>query len=105
MNAETIAALEDSISAWKLKIEVQSWEDIRIGPEACPLCQIFFYEENRCRGCPVYEKTGEEGCVDTPFEDAYRVYEEWFETGGNASIVEQWARVAQREVEFLESLQ
>lgn len=40
-------------------------EEVDMGKANCPLCKEF---EHHCKGCPVYRKTGQAGCVGTPYD-------------------------------------
>jgi len=59
-------------------IEIRSWaeeedyDEISISQDACEYCHKYY--ELDCVGCPVFLKTGEMGCTNTPWE---RVYEIW----------------------------
>ena len=69
MNKETLKALKGSIHKWE-KIVAGIGDDD--GPDNCPLCQLFntsdVDELEACNGCPVAEKTGEQYCLRTPYD-------------------------------------
>jgi hypothetical protein len=65
MNAKTLKALKGSIRKWE-KIVAGMGGDR--GPANCALCEMFLHE-HACRGCPVYSRTGQEGCRGTPYDD------------------------------------
>lgn len=68
---------------------IEIWRDRAAGVdriEVCPLCKCY----PACRGCPINEHTGGNGCEGTPYDD-------W---GYDNERIE----VAQREYEFLLSL-
>ncbi len=45
-----------------------------IGCDDCAFCRRYFCGE--CCGCPIYEKTGEKRCVDTPYTYVEAIYYE-----------------------------
>ena len=91
-------ALELSIQKWKSIIYLtERGFKIRAdgGPSTCGLCTLFHHREDPCYGCPIRERTGLDGCIDTPHEDwEIAVGIHYF------SGLEQ----AREEIEFLESL-
>jgi hypothetical protein len=108
MNEKTLKALKESIEHWKRLAKGTEGEDYG-GPE-CALCKKFnhFVNENipledSCKGCPVFQKTGEKYCRDTPYElieteeDSYTHRSDFIKT-------EVFQLLAQEEVKFLESL-
>ena len=96
MDKRTRTALEGSIAKWEAIVAGTGTDE---GIDNCPLCQVFFYEQDAsgelCEGCPVKEKTGQTGCEGSPYED-------WREIpyiyGDEAK------RLAQAELDFLRSL-
>ena len=88
----------ESIKKWE---QIVSGEMPDMGGENCPLCMEFadsIFE--MCKGCPVEQKTGEKGCVDTP-------YMEWLDASDEYPFVADTPRLialAQKELDFLRSL-
>lgn len=62
--SEMIQALKDSIKHWE---NLRDGNDYRVGPKHCALCTVF--SKDVCIGCPIHYKTGEGGCVGTPYYD------------------------------------
>ena len=60
VSKETMKALNGSIKKWR---DIVSGKGTDEGGDNCPLCQMFPF----CEGCPVMDKTGEEGCEKTPY--------------------------------------
>ena len=58
-------ALDESIKHWEenLKLDQETYSN---DADDCPLCAEFY--DAKCRGCPVYEYTGEKDCGNTPWE-------------------------------------
>jgi len=61
-----------------IKGSIEKWEKVALGTEAgiwrsnCPLCVLYEHTSGlhgSCKGCPIYEKTGESDCGGTPFYD------------------------------------
>lgn len=55
-----------------LELSIESWEDRRehmagAGSESCALCKA----NPSCEGCVIYKATGEEDCMESPYEDFY----------------------------------
>lgn len=94
MTPETLKALKGSIEKWRRIVEGTGWD---YGPRNCPLCIMFRDWDddgvNSCGGCPVKERTGKDGCEDTPYE-AY--------VDAEGTIGEKAA--ARAELDFLRSL-
>lgn len=89
MNEETLEALKGSIRKWE---GIVAGTEVDHGEENCPLCEMFILKN--CRGCPVYDRTGEEGCYGTPYRQTLRL--------GHDSV--RYKKAAQAEVDFLRSL-
>ena len=83
MGAQALEALKESITYWE---DIVHKDAPIMGVAGCALCKEFYYD--RCNGCPVKEKTGFMGCVNTPYFKA--LY------GGS--------REKQKELDFLISL-
>lgn len=88
--------LDKAIEKWKTvktKLE-QGFTVSNSGVRSCALC-IAFHD---CSGCPIYNKTREVGCINTPFDNIELVY--------NGKIMPTYKniKIAQDEIKFLESL-
>lgn len=102
MEPHVLEALKGSIEKWR-KIVKEGGENK--GTENCPLCQLFHCcanqsvtEKNCCKGCPVYEYTGAQGCHYTPYVKYVIVLDEY-------PIAHPLAiEAAKEELEFLRSL-
>lgn len=103
MDAATLEALRGSIAKWE-GIVAGTTEDL--GPQNCPLCIKFRNGKSthvKCDGCPVRERTGRNGCSESPYDD----YEKYFEDVelGDVDFEEVVARsLAKDELDFLKSL-
>jgi len=104
MDKQTLAALKGSI---------KKWEDIVVGtgtdegPDNCPLCQLFRTRVPPCRGCPVYENTGEMYCEGSPYHNWHEIIKGDFATINeepNPAYAADLRRFAQTELNFLRSL-
>jgi len=102
MNKKTLRALKKSIKKWE-KIVAGKGKDK--GGENCALCKLF--AEDECVDCPVYIKTGECGCGDTPYIE-WRSHQSYhfYTTEEEAFVVKcpTCKELAQKELEFLKSL-
>ena len=98
MNDETLTALKESIEHWKKN--AADPENATIGSTNCSLCKIYF--DSGCEldevRCPVFEFTGHQECVTTPYSPAIYAIKA-FKEG-----TERNQQAIQKEVEFLESL-
>lgn len=96
MNERTLTALKGSIAKWEA-IVAGTGEDKC--SNNCPLCQMCGRD---CIGCPVMDKTGREGCANTPWEkwDA----EFGFYSDKRMADTPERKRLAQAELDFLRSL-
>jgi hypothetical protein len=94
MDERTLEALKGSIAKWEAIVAGKGEDN---GPVNCPLCHLFHSSYRKdggeeCSGCPVYLKTGETGCSNTPY-DRFAM-----EDGGD------YKQLAEDELEFLRSL-
>ena len=68
MESETLNALKGSIRKWH---RIWKGEDRDRGRVNCDLCLKFntvhMRENQKCRGCPVMENTGQQYCESTPW--------------------------------------
>lgn len=103
MDEKTLTALRGSIAKWRAIVDGTGTDD---GPRNCPLCKMFLLgrdgmifsrDSDRCKGCPIPEKTGHISCDDTP----YWPYVEAEENGAEDS---ELRKLAQAELDFLISL-
>jgi hypothetical protein len=101
MNAQTLEALEASIAKWERNAEAKTPAGYKIGESDCPLCALFIYPD-RCEGCPVFERTGERFCRDTPYIHASALRTWWSE--GDDAFRNRARAAARDEVAFLKSL-
>lgn len=100
MNPRALEVLQLSIAHWE---RVVSGEDKYINSSYCALCLEFatpkqYIDDDICEGCPVYERTGRNSCIQTPYYEvtrALRVY-------GRNSI--EFNTAAKEELKFLKSL-
>lgn len=121
MNTKTKKALDDSIVKWRKNLsfaEDGEYHSIRVDAESCALCNLFLMNEmgryiqdysKKCRGCPVYEKTGIIGCEDTPYDDVLDILNEIddeIESFGEVrkEYVSNLELAIDLEIKFLESL-
>ncbi len=106
MTPETIQAIRDSIAHWEQNRDVKTYADIGIGSHHCPLCKL--YINNRCRQCPVYEKTTYPYCQNTPYEAIYTHVAafDYSTTDGYlpVPVTPEWPQLCQDEIDFLTSL-
>ena len=58
------ALLETLLFKW---IPIRDGKKDEFGPHDCILCQIYRHHEDKCYGCPIYEKTKQHSCRETPF--------------------------------------
>lgn len=100
MTDAALQALKDSIAHWERMATGTAHPDETPTGYNCPLCQLFCIglENNRCIGCPVYQKTGEKLCSDTPYDQARHAWHE------HEIDSPQFKQAALAEVEFLKSL-
>lgn len=96
MNKQTLRALKDSI---------EKWEGIANGtnleyPHAknCPLCTVF--HKDRCKDCPVRNRTGIAYCINTPYHKAVQSHREHV----GPRYHKTYLKNAQQELDFLKSL-
>ena len=64
MNKQTLKALKGSIKKWEAIVVGVGLDH---GADNCPLCARFI--SRGCKGCPVMEKTCEDLCELSPYQD------------------------------------
>jgi len=105
MNAKTLEALKASIAKWERNAEATAATDFKIRDRDCPLCELFNTSPDRCKGCPVFETTGEKFCRKTPYIEACAARDYWIGGLGDSKVPRARAHAAARdEVAFLKSL-
>jgi len=76
----------------------------------CPLCQVFVYARgtNKCKGCPVFKRTGAKGCSATPYRYFYvrnnQTLPHYMQNSYNPSKHIRQCDVVEDAIEFLVSL-
>lgn len=106
MNEIVLEALKGSIRKHE---NILSGTESDYGADNCPLCGLFNRSlmdlKDRCVGCPVYEKTGEVFCYNTPYQDwILHCDEEHNGYDGDPLNCPECARLVALEIEFLKSL-
>jgi hypothetical protein len=100
MDAETLKALRGSIAKWQAIVDGTGKD---LGAENCPLCwkfnkwYVYGTSAGDCDGCPVKERTGENGCRSSP-------HEEWEDMDEGDASAKERNYVAKAELDFLKSL-
>ena len=102
MDAKTLTALRQSIEKWERNAVAETPEDIMVGSDSCPLCQLFW--KRRCEGCPVRDRTEETYCDGSPYDDAYFAGARWISAPENESLRNEAHAAFRAEVGFLRSL-
>ena len=102
MNAKTLKALKGSIEKWE-KIVNETGKDS--GWTNCPLCDLFLHSED-CRHCPIFEKTNQSYCKNTPYTTWEAHQEKKHDEEFPPYIIQcpTCKKLAQKEVDFLKSL-
>jgi len=103
MDAETLEALKGSI---KKHENILAGTGRDKGPQNCPLCKMF-WECGECIGCPVFEKTREECCENTPYsywQEHIADEHEIDYIDGDTVYCPECERLVKLEIEFLKSL-
>lgn len=116
MHTKQVAeALEASIKHHEQNLAAELPDDVNIGIKACALC-VLFHPWNTpgvtilCKGCPVFEKTGQSLCHDTPYEEVAATFDEWAESDPDATdetieeLRETFRQKERAEIKFLKSL-
>lgn len=94
-------ALQKSIQKWQSIVDGVGTDK---GSRNCALCQR--YLAGNCRGCPVFQQTGEISCKGTPHEEwASHQFLAHFEKDDFGKIYcPECERLARVELEFLKGL-
>ena len=100
MDTKTLDALQGSKLHW---CNIRDGLEEEHGIRNCPLCKLFYGKY--CVGCPVFEKTGEVGCKNTP----YIAWHEHHQLNHDYpkrvhADCPECKQLAQAELDFLESL-
>lgn len=98
-------ALIKSILHWVDNCEANKPEEASISSSDCALCETYYKSlaDNPCEYCPIYKDTEEPTCLNTPYEDAEDVWEDWrfYET---KKYKKKFRKAAFEEVRYLISL-
>lgn len=108
MDQKTRDALEASIKHHEECLAESRPDLIQLGVKSCALCRQFYkYDrennELNCDGCPVKERTGENGCEGSPYEDAFDLMLTW-ESSEEEADRDRYRAAEQCEIDFLKSL-
>lgn len=116
MNAIARRLLLQSIDKWALNASAEEPNDARLGSPDCPLCSQFwegsktFPDGGRCKGCPVFEKTGKPFCEDSPYAASEEAHFAWIKSfhvddpEDQERKGEAFRESAEKELLFLKSL-
>jgi hypothetical protein len=102
MNETKLKLVNESIAAWRHKLQQLNPQLIEVGGEGCPLCQAF--APDCCQGCPVSDFTGCQQCEDTPYHEAIPWLNIWLCDAGNEEARKNWHDACRAEIRFLESV-
>jgi hypothetical protein len=69
-----------------------------VGQKDCALCRE--YIDDKCKHCPIFEKTGEVSCKNTPWQEIWIHCQK-----ENFFITKKFINLFERELAFLEGLQ
>lgn len=97
MDEKTLTALQGSIAKWEA---IVAGTGTNGGTSDCPLCQLYNVNRlfvDKCRGCPVMDRTGLQLCDGSP----YMGYEQAEE---DCEDEEELEKIARAELTFLRSL-
>lgn len=100
MDEKTLTALKQSIEKWERNAIAETPDDYTKGVSSCPLCQLFW--ERDCVGCPVMDRTGNEFCIGSPYDE--EAHEDWFSAPEDESLRNAAHAAARAEAAFLRSL-
>ena len=89
MDERTLRALNGAITKWE---NIVAGKDIDRGVDNCPLCNLFYYGHD-CKGCPVFAKTGQTACQDTPYQDEFVPAKSAYEYEKNGPRTKRLARL------------
>ena len=105
MDAKTLEALKASIEKWERNAVAETPDEYKTSWRDCPLCHLFNHSDmvrdDRCRGCPVFDRSEEKFCDGTPFNKAAWTLERWMRGIEAQAAAHEAARA---EVAFLKSL-
>ena len=102
MEEKTLVALKKSIEHWE-KNAAPGDHPVSTKAKDCALCGLFFWEED-CAGCPVYQRTGREGCHGSPYWSVVDAKLELCADESKGRLRKKLREAAQKELDFLKSL-
>jgi len=106
----THTPLEASIEHWTHNRDNPA--DATFGPDKCALClehrrilpvDWAGHREIDCHTCPVAQRTGQNGCLGSPYQAACHTHNDWLDEP-NPHTLAAWTAAAQAEIDFLISL-
>ena len=102
----TQEALKESIDVWKQKLREDNPLMVHIGTEVCPLCALYNHpamlEDDRCKGCSIFEATGKQDCEGSPYGEAAAAVFLWKLRG--RIYKQQFREAAQKMIRFMQAL-
>jgi len=104
VDKKTLNALKGSIRKWE---RIVNGTGVDFGDANCPLCKLFLV----CEDCPIFLKTGLEGCEKTPYilwlihqKKVHNVSAWKVAKNGLRVLCPECKRIAEKELKFLKSL-
>lgn len=106
---EVAAALEKSIQHWRENREQSDPRKVCTNETECALCHMFNNDatDRRCTDCldcPVYERTGQSYCQESPHVQAISAIITWLDDPDDDELRDAFSKACDREIAFLESL-
>lgn len=99
MTKKNIRLIKQSIAHWQRMHDNKRRKGERPVGDDCALCGEYFDSSNdRCDGCPIKAKTGQDHCRGTPYYDA------WVAFSVHGFNSPEFTREAKRMIEFLAAL-
>lgn len=102
MDIKTEHTIRSEIHKWRGVVEQDKLDQGRMNS---PLCQLFDPTgDNKCKGCPVKERTGKPGCIGTLMDDWTAETDQQYGLGGRRVIGAKSYRAARAVLTFMQSL-
>lgn len=105
MTEQANKALKESIEHWRRVASGTMKPGESVGAQHCALCLEFNHGKEPCNGCPVKDRTGNRGCVGSPF-DPFEKNLGWMDEAEFSRwlATDEARTLAAAELAFLESL-
>jgi len=98
-----LKAIDSSIEKYQKILRLEGYER---GQENCALCSLFVKDE--CTECPIFVKTGNKLCAETPWEQFYlhwsKCHSKYLDIYNRRIVCNECEKIIKKEIKFLKEV-